>query len=118
MNTMQNPPVRNQSIVDSAKEIARLAEVVSEILAERSSNQKLLLRIIRFLNFFVGSMVGLLTLLAITPQFSSYFGSHLPTILSLTAALFLLFDAGLPAFLDEPNPERFHDYYINSSDSF
>lgn len=104
--------VRDKAKVAMANEAATRAFNVSRVLSKHSARQKVRARLLHFLNFFVGIAVALSTLLALAPPFAQMMGSRLPILMGLVAAFLLVLDAGLSSFLDEPNPERFQDYYV------
>ncbi|HZH32441.1 MAG TPA: hypothetical protein VEY11_16880 [Pyrinomonadaceae bacterium] len=114
-NPPQVPPTvmyRDPRRLDDIKQTVTTAARIGVILSRKKDREKRKQRFLRAINFIVGGIVGLLSLLALTSPYKEKFGSNLPTLLSLFASLVLLLDAALPLIVEEPNPQRYKDYYF------
>lgn len=106
---MSSSEERLNELVRQCKTTAKLARYTGRILSEHSSKQRFIQHMIRGVNFFIGAIVAVYSLLSLKAP-GQQFSHQGAVVATLVAAAALLLDAALPTIMAEPNPDRFKDY--------
>jgi hypothetical protein len=103
-------PKQDPETVRVLQEVSAILKKYGRLLAYHKDKQLRQQKRAKVANYLVGGFVMIFGFVSAIDSVKRYVGAFIPVIFAALGATFLLLEAYMPSFLDDPNPERFGDY--------